>query len=59
MEQDYNYNEQEVLMDRIKDTVSYQNKYTKWWMIPFIIMWMVYLFKDLYPIDSTHPLAAV
>lgn len=38
MEQDSNYNEQEVLMDRIKDTVSYQNKYTKWWMVPFMIM---------------------
>ena len=54
MEQDSNYNEQEVLMDRIKDTISYQNKYTKWWMVPFMIMWMVYLFRDLYPIDSTH-----
>lgn len=54
MEEDSNYNEQVVLMDRIKDTISYQNKYTKWWMAPFMIMWMVNLFKDLYPIDSTH-----
>lgn len=30
MEEDSNYNEQVVLMDRIKDTISYQNKYTKW-----------------------------
>ena len=54
MEQDSNYNEQEVLMDRIKDTLIYQYKTSKWWIVPFLFMWMVYLFMDLYTIDSTH-----
>lgn len=54
MEQDSNYNEQEMLMDRIKDTITYQYKTSKWWMVPFLLMWMVYLFRDLYSFDSTH-----
>ena len=54
MEQDSNYNEQEVLMDRIKDTISYQNKYTKWWVALSLILCMGYLGQDLYTFDSTH-----